>query len=163
MPAVMDSQIEKPIEIPVETDSVVSVKPVSQPIKYGRGRHPNTLRNLKPHRAGTPPPRGAGRKHGSKNFATILREAEPDLATAYVEHALNGSAPLLQDARKVHAPIESDTQSSTLNTALITFLESQAVSHHLTTQTLLPVPEPKQIEAVPASLTPSAGTEIHPV
>ena len=96
------------------------IKCRTQDIGTGRERQ---LAALRPHKAGTPPPRGVGRKPGSKNFATVLREAEPSLAEAYVSHAQAGNGSLLVDSRKVFAPIESDAAPSATVNVLATLVQ----------------------------------------
>ena len=61
---------------------------------------------------GHAPVNGGGRPKGSKSFSTILIEAAPKLGKAYLREALKGSAPLLQDARKIFMPIDEDAATS---------------------------------------------------
>ena len=61
---------------------------------------------------GHAPINGGGRPKGSKSFSTILVDAAPRLAKSYLREALKGSAPLLQDARKMFMPIDDDAVAS---------------------------------------------------
>jgi hypothetical protein len=77
----------------------------------------------------------AHRPKGSKSFSTILVEAAPKLGKAYLREALRGSAPLLQDTRKIFMPIDSDAPVAQ-STTLIAWLEQ-----HTTTTPSVPAIE----------------------
>ena len=51
---------------------------------------------------------GPGRPKGRRDFKTILSAREQELADAYIDSALKGSAAVNVDSRKVLAPVESD-------------------------------------------------------
>lgn len=98
-----------------------------------------------------------GRKWGTRNFKTILAEAERPLAEAYVRYAKRGSAPLLQDARKVHAPIDSDKSGRVADAPqLLTLLAKHLTLIQVNAPTLRMVDS--VAEQPVSSLTPPTGS-----
>ena len=145
--------------------AVLEAAPGSVCISSESVSKPRDYSHLKPYQfkaGGANPARYDPKAHrplGSKSFSTILVEAAPKLGKAYLREALKGSAPLLQDTRKVFMPIESDAPASSGAALLVGWLEQRLVA---STTLLMVSPVGVAVSQSPDSLTlpPSAGTSL---
>ena len=105
---------------------------------------------------------GPGRPKGRRDFKTILSAREQELADAYIDSALKGSAAVNVDSRKVLAPVESDGGLSVGNgQPVLAFL-----AQHLTLimqqppslLTVHSVAEQQPLSATPPTVSLPAGT-----
>ena len=101
---------------------VLTIEPekqiLEQPIEK-RGRGWNWRQNLKPFQPGQRVP-GAGRPKGSKSATTLLIEAAPRGAKAYLKKVFAGDSAVLIDYRK--AVLLPDAESVSPTTKVVIFI-----------------------------------------
>ena len=166
MPAVLEAEIlQAPPNEPVmflqpDTVGVLSTEPTAKLCRCGE-RHvklPRAARGIaKGHAWAVVPSR-----LGHRDFKTVIRAKEADLADAYVKHAEAGNGSLLVDSRKVFVPIDSDKSGTVADAQPVLAFLAQHLTLIMqqppTLQPVISVAAQPAMSATPPTLSLSAGT-----